>query len=255
MKLKKVMLYAAPAALAGFLYFGGMTNAGEVFAKTITTMTQIVTKGAPYDEYKYLIDSDEHYSDDCFEEGDRIYVYSVDVTGGRLFQAYERIVINTEIQIEVPDDEVSEKTVPDRDPERLREEALQKQREEEALKVQKETEQISVDFVETITNTIEGILSGTENSSPGSDGNGSASTGKGKVAVIETDYFTCFTQDMLDILAAHPDVSYEIHYRYQGKRYVLTIPAGADFNSLKDSEGYYGFRYLDSIFGGYEEME
>ena len=60
-------------------------------------------------------------------------------------------------------------------------------------------------------------------------------------------------QEMLKQLAANPNVNYEIHYRYQGKRYVVVIPAGTDYSQLKDSNGYYGFRYLDSIFGGYEE--
>lgn len=73
------------------------------------------------------------------------------------------------------------------------------------------------------------------------------------IAVIKTDYFTCFTQEMLKQLVANPNVNYEIHYRYQGKRYVVVIPAGTDYSQLKDSNGYYGFRYLDSIFGGYEE--
>lgn len=72
-------------------------------------------------------------------------------------------------------------------------------------------------------------------------------------AVIKTDYFICFTQEMLKQLASNPNVNYEIHYRYQGKRYVVVIPAGTDYSQLKDSNGYYGFRYLDSIFGGYEE--
>lgn len=58
---------------------------------------------------------------------------------------------------------------------------------------------------------------------------------------------------MLKQLAANSNVNYEIHYRYQGKRYVVVIPAGTDYSQLKDSNGYYGFRYLDSIFGGYEE--
>lgn len=37
----------------------------------------------------------------------------------------------------------------------------------------------------------------------------------------------------MQVIAAHPEVSYEIHYRYQGKNYVLTIPAGADLNNIE----------------------
>lgn len=58
---------------------------------------------------------------------------------------------------------------------------------------------------------------------------------------------------MMKLLADNADIRYEIHYRYKGKQYVLIIPAGADYSQLQDSNGYFGFRYLDSIFGGYEE--
>ncbi len=90
-------------------------------------------------------------------------------------------------------------------------------------------------------------------SASGTDNAAGTSAAQTSTAVIKTDYFTCFTQEMLKQLAANPNVNYEIHYRYQGKRYVVVIPAGTDYSQLKDSNGYYGFRYLDSIFGGYEE--
>lgn len=134
------------------------------------------------------------------------------------------------------DDSVQILTVSDedrREAERLREEAEKKQREEEAMAVQKAAEKLNSDFVADITKAVQGA-----------DGN---------TAVIRTNYFTCFTQEMMETIMAHPEVGYEIHYCYQGKRYVLTIPVGADFSSLESSNGYYGFRYLDSIFGGYEE--
>lgn len=43
-----------------------------------------------------------------------------------------------------------------------------------------------------------------------------------------------------------------IKYRYEGKRYTVTIPAGSDVFSLIDENGYCGFRTLDSQFGGSE---
>lgn len=121
--------------------------------------------------------------------------------------------------------------------ERIREEELQKQREEEALAKQKEAEQLTTDFEAQITKAI---------TQANNDGTA--------VAVIKTDYFTCFTQKMWDMIAAHPEVSYEVHYKYQGKHYVFTIPAGTDISGFENSNGYYGFRFCSSIFGGYEEQ-
>ena len=80
--------------------------------------------------------------------------------------------------------------------------------------------------------------------------NGSAGT---KTVVIDTGIWTCFNQKVLDELAKHPNVSLEIHYSYKNVRYVLVIPAGADLEAIRREDGFYGFRYLDSIFGGYQE--
>jgi len=45
-------------------------------------------------------------------------------------------------------------------------------------------------------------------------------------------------------------VSVTIDYLYHGVWYTVTIPAGADLDALEDSEGYYGFRYLDQVIWG-----
>ena len=82
--------------------------------------------------------------------------------------------------------------------------------------------------------------------------NGSTGT---KTVVIDTGIWTCFNQKVLDELAKHPNVSLEIHYSYKNVRYVLVIPAGADLEAIRREDGFYGFRYLDSIFGGYEEQK
>ena len=247
MKVKKVLFYAAPVALAGSLYLGEATGIGEVLAKTVTTVVktlmkgdyigQTVTKGTLDDKYIYEVQTGE---------GD-IFVYK-----------YYKKITETEIQTEVPDDprssDVSVKVVPTVDPEaeaaqeRARQEAIEKAREEAEVKVQKEAEQKTEDFVKEIAKMTEQAI---QTSAKEDEANGEeAGT---PTAVIKTDYFTCFTQEMLKQLAANPNVNYEIHYRYQGKRYVVVIPAGTDYSQLKDSNGYYGFRYLDSIFGGYEE--
>ena len=174
-----------------------------------------------------------------------------------MYKYYKKIT-ETETQTEVPDDprssDVSVKVVPTVDPEaeaaqeRARQEAIEKAREEAEVKVQKEAEQKTEDFVKEIAKMTEQAI---QTSAKEDEANGEeAGT---PTAVIKTDYFTCFTQEMLKQLAANSNVNYEIHYRYQGKRYVVVIPAGTDYSQLKDSNGYYGFRYLDSIFGGYEE--
>lgn len=247
MKVKKVLFYAAPVALAGFLYIGEATGIGEVLAKTVKTVIKTETKGKWIRDISISFYSvDDKFIDEYYDENDTPY-----------YKRYERIT-ETEIQTEVPDDpqssDVSVKVVPTVDPEaeaareRARQEAIEKAREEAAVKVQKEAEQKTEDFTKEIAKMTEQAI---QASAKTDEINGEAAGTP--TAVIKTDYFTCFTQGMLKQLAANPNVNYEIHYRYQGKRYVVVIPAGTDYSQLKDSNGYYGFRYLDSIFGGYEE--
>lgn len=249
MRLKKMMLYTAPVALAGFLYLGGTTGVGEVLARVITTMTEIPTEvlvtqeqfgydyGSSFDTPGYIYRL--HGQVDNTDEQRADYIYN----------KYLQTDTLTETQTEVPDDPViSAKVTPSEAPEEAerRQREAEQQRQEAAVAMQKAAEQKTVDFINEIKEQVQQIR----------DGFTAASTANGSsVAVITTDYFTCLTKEMLELLAANPDVSYEIHYRYQGKRYVLVIPAGADLGSLQDSNGYYGFRYLDSIFGGYEEAE
>ena len=247
MKVKKVLFYAAPVALAGFLYIGEATGIGEVLAKTVKTVIKTETKGKWIRDISISFYSvDDKFIDEYYDENDTPY-----------YKRYERIT-ETEIQTEEPDDpqssDVSVKVVPTVDPEaeaareRARQEAIEKAREEAAVKVQKEAEQKTEDFAKEIAKMTEQAI---QASAKTDEVNGEAAGTP--TAVIKTDYFTCFTQGMLKQLAANPNVNYEIHYRYQGKRYVVVIPAGTDYSQLKDSNGYYGFRYLDSIFGGYEE--
>ncbi len=241
MKVKKMLFYAAPVALAGFLYLGETTGIGEVLAKTVTTVIKIETKG------KHLGVTNIYLSNNNFNHDKYIYVCkAVSALDYEQYDYYEKIT-ETETQTEVPDDpqpeDVSVKVVPTVDPEA---EAVKVQK--EAVKVQKEAEQKTEDFMKEIAKITEQAI---QASAKADKANGEAAGTP--TAVIKTDYFTCFTQEMLKQLAANPNVNYEIHYRYQGKRYVVVIPAGTDYSQLKDSNGYYGFRYLDSIFGGYEE--
>lgn len=254
MKVKKMLLYAAPVALAGFLYLGGTTGIGEVLAKTVKTVIRTETAGEVVDgEYQKQLS----YQGQEYRDGDFIYILKTIVNSqgadNWVYHKYSITVTDIVTETEVPDD-VSVKVVPTVDPEaeaayqRELQEAIEKAREEAEVKVQKEAEQKTEDFVKEIAKMTEQAI---QTSAKADEANGEeAGT---PTAVIKTDYFTCFTQDMLKQLAANPNVNYEIHYRYQGKRYVVVIPAGTDYSQLKDSNGYYGFRYLDSIFGGYEE--
>lgn len=255
MKVKKVLFYAAPVALAGFLYIGEATGIGEVLAKTVKTVIRTETAGEVVNgEHQSFGESrGQEYRD---PDGDYIYILgTVANSYGKewVYLKYPIIVTDIVTEMEVPED-VNVKVVPTVDPEaeaareRARQEAIEKAREEAAVKVQKEAEQKTEDFAKEIAKMTEQAI---QASAKTDEINGEAAGTP--TAVIKTDYFTCFTQEMLKQLASNPNVNYEIHYRYQGKRYVVVIPAGTDYSQLKDSNGYYGFRYLDSIFGGYEE--
>lgn len=253
MKMKKILVYAAPVALAGFLYLGENTGAGEVLAKTIKTVVQTKIPGTEAQQSGETLATK---TASLYLDGDYFYKfeYEIQPSGGDkgyYYKKYNVIVTGYETEVEVPDDPsdsgAGSKVVPTVDPEAEKAEA-EKRRQEAAVKVQKEAEQKTEDFAKEIAKMTEQAI---QASAKTDEVNGEAAGTP--TAVIKTDYFTCFTQEMLKQLAANPNVNYEIHYRYQGKRYVVVIPAGTDYSQLKDSNGYYGFRYLDSIFGGYEE--
>lgn len=73
--------------------------------------------------------------------------------------------------------------------------------------------------------------------------------------IIDTDTWISFPQSVFDALSERPDVALTVKYRYEGKRYTVTIPSGSDVASLTDENGYCGFRYLDLKFGGSELTE
>ena len=253
MKMKKILVYAAPVALAGFLYLGENTGAGEVLAKTIKTVVQTKIPGTDAQQSGETLATK---TASLYLDGDYFYKfeYEIQPSGGDkgyYYRKYNVIVTGYETEVEVPDDPsdsgAGSKVVPTVDPEAEKAEA-EKRRQEAAVNVQKEAEQKTEDFAKEIAKMTEQAI---QASAKTDEVNGEAAGTP--TAVIKTDYFTCFTQGMLKQLAANPNVNYEIHYRYQGKRYVVVIPAGTDYSQLKDSNGYYGFRYLDSIFGGYEE--
>ena len=181
MKVKKVLFYAAPVALAGFLYLGEATGIGEVLAKTVTTVVKTLMKG--------------DYIGETVTKGtlDDKYIYEAQTGEGDILYKYYKKITETETQTEVPDDprssDVSVKVVPTVDPEaeaaqeRARQEAIEKAREETAVKVQKEAEQKTEDFVKEIAKMTEQAI---QTSAKEDEANGEeAGT---PTAVIKTDY-------------------------------------------------------------------
>ena len=64
MKVKKVLFYAAPVALAGFLYLGEATGIGEVLAKTVKTVIQTETVGKNEGREYSSTNNGEEYKDE-----------------------------------------------------------------------------------------------------------------------------------------------------------------------------------------------
>ena len=71
----------------------------------------------------------------------------------------------------------------------------------------------------------------------------------GEQVEIYTDRWISFDRRVAKALADRPDVSVKLAYRYKGENCVLEIPAGEDWISLLDENGFCGFRYLDRLFG------
>ena len=67
---------------------------------------------------------------------------------------------------------------------------------------------------------------------------------------LRTNMWVSFYDDVIETLKGRPDVTVVVKYFYEGTHYAMTIPAGADLSALAESEGYYGFRYLDTFFPG-----
>ena len=76
----------------------------------------------------------------------------------------------------------------------------------------------------------------------------------GEQVTICTDRWISFDRRVAKALADRPDVSVKLAYRYKGETYILEIPAGEDWISLLDENGFCGFRYLDQLFGT-EQLE
>lgn len=259
MNWKKVAYAVAPVLLAGGLYLSG----SDVLAKTVTTVIKTVTQGT-------VVEKDTNSIDNCYKTKGYTIETSIDESGYNHYRVYGITETETATITEVPDDPViTEKTVPVAEPEPVVEavpacehsfswvEEQEATATEDAIYVnrcgncgivigsRREPGTAAGKFQQEIQEKISSAVSAIE-----AGDNGSAGT---KTVVIDTGIWTCFNQKVLDELAKHPNVSLEIHYSYKNVRYVLVIPAGADLEAIRREDGFYGFRYLDSIFGGYQE--
>lgn len=259
MNWKKAAYAVAPVLLAGGLYLSG----SDVLAKTVTTVIKTVTQGT-------VVEKDTNSIDNCYKTKGYTIETSIDESGYAHYRVYGITETETATITEVPDDPIiTEKTVPVAVPEPVVEavpacehsfswvEEQEATATEDAIYVnrcgncgivigsRREPGTAAGKFQQEIQEKINSAVSAIE-----AGDNGSAGT---KTVVIDTGIWTCFNQKVLDELAKHPNVSLEIHYSYKNVRYVLVIPAGADLEAIRREDGFYGFRYLDSIFGGYQE--
>ena len=70
--------------------------------------------------------------------------------------------------------------------------------------------------------------------------------------LIETQRWVSFNQMVFDAISQRPKTAVTINYKYEGKLYTVTIPAGADVDGLCKESVFCGFRYLDQVFEGRE---
>ena len=68
---------------------------------------------------------------------------------------------------------------------------------------------------------------------------------------VASDTFISFDKATLEKLGELGE-SVILKFKYNGVYYVTTIPAGSDFASLADENGWAGFAYIMSVFGGRE---
>ena len=68
----------------------------------------------------------------------------------------------------------------------------------------------------------------------------------GQSVTIKSDIWQSFHRCVFDALAKRPDVTLIVDYRFNGKSYSLTIPAGTDVSNMPDKAGFCGFRSLEA---------
>lgn len=72
---------------------------------------------------------------------------------------------------------------------------------------------------------------------------------QGGNCVIKSAGLISFNRATFEALAARPDVSVDVIYKWKGIKYKTTIPAGYPVLDLLNEDGYCGCLYLNAIFG------
>ena len=75
------------------------------------------------------------------------------------------------------------------------------------------------------------------------------SIAQGGNCVIKSAGLISFNRATFEALAARPDVSVDVIYKWKGIKYKTTIPAGYPVLDLLNEDGYCGCLYLNAIFG------
>ena len=66
---------------------------------------------------------------------------------------------------------------------------------------------------------------------------------------VDLKNYISFNRKSFEAFSKRPDLTIRVIYKYQGKRYRVTIPAGYPIMDLLDENGYCGCLYLNKIFG------
>lgn len=66
---------------------------------------------------------------------------------------------------------------------------------------------------------------------------------------VDLKNYISFNRKSFEAFSKRPDLTIRVIYKYQGKRYRITIPAGYPIMDLLDENGYCGCLYLNKIFG------
>lgn len=70
----------------------------------------------------------------------------------------------------------------------------------------------------------------------------------GENVVITTNRWISFNDEVFDAIAARPDVTITLNFKYKGEKYTMTIPGGAQLDSLLSEDGFCGFLNLATVY-------
>lgn len=215
------------------MYLGGGSSIGTALAKTVNTVTKVSTKFIVWHGFSDITQ---------LEEG---------ITQPAGYTKVGETIISTDIMTsyEVPD-EVSDQTVPSSEPcdhdfkwetvteARGDEDAVIELKCSKCGEVRQKTTAPGTAMRFFLNNIIAKLNSAK----------------KGSTIVVDAGRYLCLDEKTLKAVK-DTGVNLELHYKYKNVRYQLTITPDYDFDNIRRDDGYYGFRYLDGIFHGQEEID